>query len=58
MKERFICASESACKEFADIVSAKEYATQKSESGERVIIYLQYGTRCGAVAFFKDGAEV
>lgn len=58
MEERFICASDTACKVFADITSAKEYAKQKSENGERVVIYLQYGTFCNAVAFYKDGAEV
>lgn len=60
MIERFVCASDSVYKTFADIASAKEFAKVESEkrSGEQVIIYLQYGTMCGAVAHFLGGVEV
>lgn len=59
MTERFVCASASVCETFDDIVSAKEFAKVESEkSGELVIIYLQCGTMCGAVAQFLGGAEL
>jgi hypothetical protein len=58
MVEKFICASDSVYETFDDIESAKEFAKAESEkSGEQIIIYLQYGTMCGAVAHFLDGVE-
>jgi hypothetical protein len=58
MAERFVCVSDSVYETFDDIVSAKEFAKAESEkSGERIIIYLQYGTMCGAVAHFFGGVE-
>lgn len=58
MTERFVCASDSVCEIFDDIVSAKQFAKVESEkSGERFVVYLQYGTMCGAVAFFVGGVE-
>ena len=58
MAERFVCASASVCETFDDIESAKAFAKAESEkSGERVIVYLQYGTMCGVVAQFLGGAD-
>lgn len=58
MVERFVCVSDSIYKTFDDIASAKEFAKSESEkSDERIIIYLQYGTMCGAVAHFLGGVE-
>ena len=58
MVERFVCASDSVYETFGDIESAKEFAKAESrKSSEQIIIYLQYGTMCSAVAHFSRGVE-
>lgn len=56
--EKFVCASDSVCEIFDNIIDAKEFAKAESEkSGNMVYVYLQYGTMCGVVASFLGGAE-
>lgn len=59
MYKKFVCASETVYKTFDDLASAKEFAKDASKkSCDMIIIYLQYGTMCGAVAQFFGGEEV
>lgn len=55
MVEKFIVASASIYQTFTDFDSANTYAKEMSEKNhERVTVFLQCGTMCGAVAEYGE----
>jgi hypothetical protein len=55
MIEKFIVASASIYQTFTDFDSANIYAKEMSEKNqERVTVFLQCGTMCGAVAEYGE----
>lgn len=59
MYKKFVCVSETVYETFDDLASAKEFAKDASKkSCDMIIIYLQFGTMCGAVAQFFGGNEI